>query len=289
MTFRARPRVEIRVHELGAVDERVVARGGVEAGGEHRADRPAGRDSLPRMRNVADRARHRRHRAGSHARVSPATTSRRAKTTAFPAALRRAAPASRSNSGSVAGDARGRVRAKYRETIGALDELHRRRPARVDFDGVRNAIAGDEVDAVDADDAELLGDGAGERACRVHERLIARELRVACRGEDAAAISVSRRSEGVFADQLARHAERHRATAGRDEYHRTGRAVDELLPVTAARQARAAAPLTHPVPAAGRQRLHEPAAAPASLRRRALFGADGIADDDLRHGTRARA
>ena len=155
--------------------------------------------------------------------------------------------------GQRAGRARRRVRAEHRETVGALHQLHRRGPARVHFDRVRNAVARDEVDAVDADEAELLGHRAGERARRVHERRVARE-RVASRREDVPAVPVSRRSEGAVADQLARHAERHRAPAGRDEHDRAGRSLHELLQVAAARQTRRAElPGPHAVPAARSQ------------------------------------
>src|SRR5438093_9967455 len=68
--------------------------------------------------------------------------------------------------------ARRYVRGKYRDAVRALHELHGRAPPRVHLDGVRACVAGDEVDAVYADEAELFADGAGDSARRVHERII---------------------------------------------------------------------------------------------------------------------
>ena len=102
-----------------------------------------------------------------------------------------------------------------------------------------NTVAGDEVDAVDADDAKFLGHRAGERARPVHERRIAR---VASRRKNVPAVPVSCGPEGAIADQLACHANRHRAPAGRDKHHRSGRPIHQLLQVAATRQALSARP-----------------------------------------------
>jgi hypothetical protein len=56
------------------------------------------------------------------------------------------------------------VSAEHGESVGALDELHGSRVAWVDLDGARRAAPGDEVDAVHADEPELLGDDARERS-----------------------------------------------------------------------------------------------------------------------------
>ena len=93
----------------------------------------------------------------SHVRVSPMMTSRRAYTTALPnAAGFRRRRAAEIEVGQPAGGACRRVRLEDREPVGALDELHRRAPARVDFDRLRNPVASDEVDAVDADETEFI-------------------------------------------------------------------------------------------------------------------------------------
>ena len=122
------PCVELRVHRAGATDQRSWHM--PRRGPSRTPCRPAGRRGFAR-RGAECRGRSRR--LASHARVSPTTTSRRAKTTALPTAPRRVAP-TKSNIGQRAGRARRRMRLEHRETIGALDELHGRAPARVDFD-----------------------------------------------------------------------------------------------------------------------------------------------------------
>src|SRR5881397_649493 len=57
-----------------------------------------------------------------------------------------------------------------------------------------------------------------------------------------ASVTLTRTPEGVFADQLAGHTNWHGAPGGRDERHRAGRALHELLQVATERQARAATP-----------------------------------------------
>ena len=115
--------------------------------------------------------------SGSHSRVSPAATSCRAKTTALPTAPARRCAGTRSNSGSSPAAHAAACAPNTGKTVGALHELHGRGPARVYFDRVRDAGASDEVDAVDADEAELLGRGRASVHARVHQRRIARRLR----------------------------------------------------------------------------------------------------------------
>jgi len=54
------------------------------------------------------------------------------------------------------------MNAEHRDVVGAFHELHRCGPPWVHLDGVRDAIAGNEIDAVDADDAELFRHNSGK-------------------------------------------------------------------------------------------------------------------------------
>ena len=140
-------------------------------------------------------------------------------------------------SGQLAGRARRRVRVEDRDTVGTLDELHRRAPARVDFDRVRNAVADDEVDAVDADEAEFLGRPPGQRGCRVHER-DGRHRRPRMFPQ----YWYPTAPKACSPTSCRETAERYGTPAGRNEHDRAGRPVDELLQIAAARQRVAALP-----------------------------------------------
>ncbi len=74
--------------------------------------------------------------------------------------------------------ARVRMGAKDRNPIRAFDEFHRRGPARVHFDGIRDAIAGDDVHAVHARQNECVRDQVRHRCSMTHQRLAVTELRI---------------------------------------------------------------------------------------------------------------
>ena len=156
--------------------------------------------------------------------------------------------------GQRAGRARRRVRVEDREPVRTLHELHRRAPARVDFNRVRNPVANDEVDAVDADETELLG----HRVASAPAASTSARHRSSVASRMFPQYSISRRAERLIADELARDAERHGASAGRNEHDGARRPVDELLQIAAARQRVAAVPAANSLPAAGRERLDEP-------------------------------
>ena len=65
-------------------------------------------------------------------------------------------------------------------------------------------------------------------------------------------------SERLIADELARDAEQHGASAGRNEHDGSRVAIDELLQVAAGRQRLAALPAADSLAPAGRERLDEP-------------------------------
>src|SRR6185436_1969514 len=115
-----------------------------------------------------------------------------------------------------------------------------------------------EIDAVDADEAEIVRHGFGKRGCCGHERVVMPEDSFAGRCENVAAIAEAVRPEGAVANQLLKDAERHGAAGGSDEHNRARCSVDELLKIRAARYGVAAMPLPDAVSAAGRDWLHEP-------------------------------
>src|SRR5262245_29516019 len=123
-----------------------------------------------------------------------------------------------------------RVRTEHRQAVRALDELHRGAPPRVDLGRVRDAVANDEVDAIDADEAELFSNPGGETPCRAEEIIVFAGGR-----QDVPAVSKSGNAERVFADQLARYANRNNLPAARHEHDRGWHAVDTFLKVTAGR------------------------------------------------------
>jgi hypothetical protein len=131
--------------------------------------------------------------------------------------------------GQCAGGARAGMRAEYGEAVGALDELHGRAPARIDLDDVGNCVARNEVDAVDADEAERIGRRAGKRAGGVADRCVARELWIAVCREDVSTVLKAGRAERGVADQLAEKTDGHGVAAGSDEHNRARHTVDELL------------------------------------------------------------
>ncbi len=142
--------------------------------------------------------------------------------------------------------------AEDRQAVRALDQLHRRAPAGVHFDRVRNLLLRNKIDAVDAREPERFADGGGERARRLRDDVFARP------DENVPAVAVSGYPERVVADQLSSDTKRHGASARRHEQDRARRAVDAFLHVTAARHARPATPDPHAMAAAGRERFHEP-------------------------------
>src|SRR5262245_38571342 len=98
------------------------------------------------------------------------------------------------------------MRAEDGQTIGAFDQLHRSRPARVHFDRVRNAVSRDEIHAVDADQFELLSNRPRERPRRADKSVVTGELRVASRSQNAPAVLEPRRAKGWSSGELSRDA-----------------------------------------------------------------------------------
>jgi hypothetical protein len=96
-----------------------------------------------------------------------------------------------------------------------------------------------------------------QRAGAIDERVSPGKLRIGGGGEKAPAIAIPACAEGGIADQLPRHAERHRMPAGGDKHHRARDAFDVFLEVRRARH-RSARPSPDALPAAGTERLHHP-------------------------------
>src|SRR5215471_10211474 len=120
----------------------------VGAGGEDRAHGATGRDVLAGVWNIAnggviepgggvttgDVVAREHDRFATHLRgVGPRQVERR----------------------KLAGQAGGCMGAKYRNPVRSFDELHRGGPTWVDLDRDSDVVAGDEVDAVDADEIEF--------------------------------------------------------------------------------------------------------------------------------------
>src|SRR4051794_41501589 len=112
------------------------------------------------------------------------------------------------------------------DAAGAFNELHRRRPARVDFDRKRDPTPSDEVDPVHPDEAEIGSSDVREHVRRADQTVAIVELWIRSRREDVAAVAIPVGTEPGVADQLTRDPERNRATRRSDEHHRTGYAVD---------------------------------------------------------------
>src|SRR4029434_2241579 len=127
--------------------------------------------------------------------------------------------------------ARAGMRAEYGDAVGALDELHRRAPARIDFDRIRECVASGESDTVDTDEAEFVRCRFGKRGGCGHERVIVLEDGFTSRRENIAAIAEAVHPERAVADQLSKDAERHGAAGGRGEHDRAWCPVDEPLKI----------------------------------------------------------
>src|SRR5438876_4716369 len=133
------------------------------------------------------------------------------------------------------------MRAEDGQAVAAFDELHRRAPARIHLNRMRDAVPHDQVDAVDADEAERLAHTAGQTPGSVEDLIV-----FTGRGQDIAAVAISRDAEGGVAHELPREAHRHDAAATSNEHEGRRRALDELLNVVTARHAVAVSPRTAP-------------------------------------------
>ena len=178
--------------------------------------------------------------SSSHRCVAPAVSASRAKTIALPAAARSPARLHQVERRKHAVHARSRVYAKHRHAIRPFDEFHRRGPPRIDLDCIRNAVADDEVDAVEADERELGGHVTSQIRRRARHRVV--QDRIIGGRQHVAAVSISRCATRLVTNQLTREAERHGAPARGDEHDRGRDAVDALLRVVADRDARAGKP-----------------------------------------------
>src|SRR4029077_4318398 len=133
---------------------------------EYRADGPSGADALTRVRHVAHRPVLEPLAGIPYNDVAPREDHGLA-------TRARAAPRAREvELGQLAGGTGASVDAEYRDTVRTLYELHRRGPPRVHFDGPGNTVARHEVDAVDADQVEILGHRPGQLARRIQEGLV---------------------------------------------------------------------------------------------------------------------
>src|SRR4029434_200182 len=108
------------------------------------------------------------------------------------------------------------VHAEHRNFMRAFHELHRRTPARIHFDRVRQAVSGHEIDAVDADEIELFNQRSRQVARPTHEFgpgpvIVLRE--------NASTIPVAMCAEGALRHHLSGDAERHHTLPGCNEHN----------------------------------------------------------------------
>ena len=87
-----------------------------------------------------------------------------------------------------AASAGGRMHAEHGYAVEPLDQLHRRTPPRIDFNRVGNAVADDEVDAVEADETERLGHERGKSGRGLNDLVCHRGI--TSRDDDVAAVLI---------------------------------------------------------------------------------------------------